>query len=394
MKILKYIVFIASYAFFISGCGSSAQDSAPATYVTSDGKLWAYGDITLAPTGIAGVESGIMLESLTPEKDLNNPADRANMQFQLYRATTDNSTTDAEQQAFVFADAHPDNKTQALSYVYELKFEGADKTVDIKAVLVVASPTYKNQLGAQSREVPIGSATFTDSKERAYVKLRTGLKIARVKSGPGRGRWALYEQSDLLSKTSDQASLDGLCREATRLAGTIGQITATTIPGLCQPSPTEFDFCDGDPTAGDCIPLAPVVDKDPFDKVGSIDVSAISSIKAINADKRQYQFRDQTALDAKVDITFVAKTIKATNDNNAELCKLRFEAKAWTIGNRINPACQLTPAPSPYPQNGFLACRVFMQFESPQSYQEKNCYVRGLFGGETDSLETVQILTP
>jgi hypothetical protein len=361
--------------------------------MTSDGKLWAYGDITLGATGIAGVESGVMLESLTPEKDLNNPSDRGTMKFQLYRATTDATNSAAEQQSFVFADYHPENNKLALSYVYDLKFEGSGKTVDIKAVLVYAGPTYKNNLGANSREVPIGSATFSDQNHRAYVKLRSGVKIARVRSGPGRGRWAFYEKDELVSKSNDAASMEGLCREATRLAGTIGQRTATNIPGLCQPSPTEFDFCDGDPTAGDCIPLAPVTEKDPFDKVGQIDVSAMSPIKALDADKRQFQMRDQAAQDAIIDITFVAKTISANDDNNAELCKTRFEAKAWTMGNRINPACKLTPAPSPHAQNGKLACRVFMQFESPRSYLEKNCYVRGLFANEVEQIETVQIIT-
>src|SRR5688500_12650986 len=51
-------------------------------YVTAEGKVWAHGDIVLGDTALSGMESGVMLENLTPDKDLANPEDRAGMEFE------------------------------------------------------------------------------------------------------------------------------------------------------------------------------------------------------------------------------------------------------------------------------------------------------------------------
>ena len=366
----------------ISSCGQTESSQPNAYIVEIDGKavIWADGDLELGPLEAPPVESGVLLERTASDQGLDNSA------YQLIRAFDARLPGGSANNKIIYADLHPENADKVLSYRYRLDVRRQGNTADVYLLLTKES-TYKNAQGATVKLVSLGTANFQNSDDRAYVRLDNKFKVAGVRNGIKRGSWAVYHNGEAYRATGPE-NFDGLCRDATQLAGQMAGQSNAAQRGICKPKPAERDLCNGDPSTGDCIPPAPSGTA-PFTDSGEVWDLNLEMIK-----ERQYRFHLQAAVDAAAEVLFVSRSREASVENNATQCKDYFEARGWTIGARVNRACDLTPAPSPTPKNGKLACRISVKITDASNYQERVCYVKGLFTGEYQHVETVQFIKP
>jgi hypothetical protein len=361
------------------------SNSSRAYTMTVDGKevVWAY---AAEPGPLNGpvMADGLLLENLTPDKRLDDEAAK----LVLLRAV--NGSINRGSEAVTFLDAHPDDKNVALSY--QLNEQQPMSAVALRnnryklyLNLYKAPPSYRNAQGVGSTIIPIGTLTMMVGRTRAYVSPDASIQIASISQGAGAGSWGIKMLNNLSANAPAQpAKATEWCDTTTVQAGTLTNQSPFDNKFICRPRPSEFDVCNDASRIEGCIGYAPIESANAFTNVGQLDTTFL---RAYNSERRMFLVNPQSPYEVKIAATFIAKTITATEQNNALQCRDQFRAIGLTIGARINEHCVLTPDPSPHPIEGRLACKVTLQFVHDQTFQDKNCYVSGIFNGEEEFTE-------